>query len=89
MLLNIKRYLVQHQRTSIRDLALHFDTEQDAMRGMLEPWIKKGKVRKCETATTCGGCSDGCPSTSDGEMEVYEWVEEKLQFSALNRTATP
>jgi len=80
MLLDIKRYLIERQNTSLRDLALHFNTEQNAMRGMLEPWIKKGKIRKAPPATTCGGCSEGCPSTNEGEMEVYEWTEKTVRF---------
>ena len=78
MLLDIKHYMMQRQQTSLRDLALHFHTDVDAMRGMLQPWINKGKVRKCAALTTCSGCSDGCLSASEGEMEIYAWVENPL-----------
>ena len=82
MLLEIKHYLIERHQTSLRDLALHFNTDLDAMRGMLEPWINKGKVRKCAAETICGGCSEGCAAASEGEMEVYEWVEHSIKFNA-------
>ncbi len=73
MLLDIKRYLMERQRVSLQDLALHFDTDTDAMRGMLGTWIRKGNVTKCD-AVACGGCSSSC-STAQNE-EAYEWHEK-------------
>ena len=73
MLLDIKRYLMERQRVSLQDLALHFDTDADAMRGMLATWIRKGKISKCD-AVACGGCSSSC-STAQNE-EAYEWREK-------------
>jgi len=73
MLLDIKRYLMERQRVSLQDLALHFDTDADAMRGMLDTWIRKGKVTKCD-AVACAGCSSSC-STAQQE-EAYEWREK-------------
>jgi ferredoxin len=80
MLLDIKRYLMERQRVSLQDLALHFDTDDDAMRGMLATWIRKGKVSKCD-AVACGGCSSSC-STAQNE-EAYEWREKLVEAIRL------
>lgn len=72
ILSEIKRYFKQQKCLALQDLALHFDTHPDAMRGMLEHWIRKGKLRKevVRQGCTCSGCSK-CDSAS---LEMYEWV---------------
>lgn len=70
MLLDIKRYITLRGRVSLRDLALHFDADPEALRGMLEKWISKGHLVKCD-AIDCGGCASSCPSARE---EAYEWV---------------
>lgn len=71
MLSHIKHYLICHKRRTLNDLALHFDIEPDAMRGMLEQWIRKGRVNRTDLCTcdgyTCAGC---CKAIA---MEIYEW----------------
>ncbi len=79
MLLDIKRYLMKHQRVSLQDLVLHFDTDADAMRGMLDAWIKKGKVTKCD-AMACSGCSSSCSAAQ--QEDAYEW-NEKMNNEAI------
>jgi putative ferrous iron transport protein C len=71
ILSEIKRYLQERKHATLSDLAIHFDTEPEAMRGMLEQWIKKGRVSKFQTRTACKrGCSScGC----DAAPEVYSW----------------
>ncbi len=81
MLLDIKAYMQQRQHVSLRDLALHFDADPEAIRGMLDKWIEKGRVRKCSTAA-CGGCASNC-STRQQE-EAYEWVELPQRFIQIN-----
>jgi len=72
ILSEIKRYLMKHKRVTLGDLAVHFDSEPDAMRGMLEQWIRKGKVLKAEFQGTCGStCSKCC---CDSAVEIYEWT---------------
>jgi hypothetical protein len=46
ILSEIKRYLVEHKQATLGDLAIHFDTDPEAMRGMLEQWIQRGRVLK-------------------------------------------
>ena len=70
ILSEIKRYLALHRRVPIADLVNRFEVEPDALRGMLDIWIDKGKVRRTAIEGTCGGCSK-CAAFA---MEVYEWT---------------
>ena len=72
ILSDVKRYLSKNTRMTLSDLSVHFDTEPDAMRGMLENWVRKGKVRKHNAD---GGCSKGCGKCGNTTaMEIYEWI---------------
>ena len=72
ILSEIKHYLMKQKRVTLGDLALHFDTESEAMRGMLEQWIRKGRVLKSEVQASCNKtCSKGCDASA---MEIYEWT---------------
>ena len=69
----IKRYLVQRKIAPLHDIAMHFDMEPDAIRGMIEHWLRKGKVRRHqETGCQSGGCCGGC---GEHVKEVYEWLQ--------------
>ncbi|HDN26665.1 MAG TPA: hypothetical protein ENG03_06145, partial [Thioploca sp.] len=46
ILTELKSYLVENKRAVLKDLAHHFETTPDAVKGMLEHWIRKGKVRR-------------------------------------------
>ncbi len=72
ILSEIKYYLMKHKRVTIGDLALHFDTETEAMRGMLEQWIRKGRVLKLDVQASCNKtCSKCCDASA---MEIYKWT---------------
>ena len=71
LLRDIRDYLKQRKHASLSDLTVHFATQPDAMRGMLEQWIVRGKVRRC-SAVACEGCSSRCDAAPG---ESYEWVE--------------
>jgi len=74
ILSDLKQYLMAHKAVSLSDIATHFDTEPDAMRGMLKQWIRKGKVRKTDIQADCSvGCST-CMSCDAAAMEIYEWI---------------
>ena len=71
ILSEIKNYLSERGSATLSDLSLHFDTPPDAMRGMLEQWVRKGKARKKEMGPRCSGCNH-CSAASD---EAYEWID--------------
>lgn len=69
ILQQLQAYLRQHSQTSLQELACHFQIEADALRGMLYPLIRKGRVRKLE-GKKCGTCHHCAPES----LELYEWI---------------
>ena len=73
MILNdIRRYLEQRGQASLGDIARHLDADPEAVRGMLEHWMRKGRVRRHLAGTACGGCSQ-CEGAT---LEIYEWLDD-------------
>jgi len=72
ILADIRDYLQQRGQCSLSDIALHFDTDADAVRGMLAIWIKKGKVEKRAATASCGASCQSCDPTT---TEMYYWLE--------------
>lgn len=72
ILADIKTYLQERGRAPLSDIALHLKSDPDAVRGMLERWIRKGKVRKLLARASCNSSCKVCdPSTT----EIYEWLD--------------
>ncbi len=73
ILRRLRRYLQLHRRATLGDLALHFDVAPAAMRGMLDTWLRKGRVRELAYEATCNtSCPTACDDTA---MTIFEWVE--------------
>lgn len=72
VLSELRNYLQENRRVLLVDLANRFNTDPDALRGMLKKWVSKGKVRKVSGAT---GCSNGCCKCDPATLELYEWLE--------------
>lgn len=70
ILADLKDYLRQNRRAALRDMALRFDVDPDAVRGMLDKWMQKGKVRKLPAGTAC---DNGCCKCDPMATEIYEW----------------
>lgn len=73
MLADIRRYFMTRRKATLADLALHFDSDPDAMRGMLAQWIRKGRVVKSDLSACCSHTCSGCCSKT--AMELYEWKQ--------------
>ena len=73
ILSEMRDYLHNQKRASIKDIALHFEMDADATRGLLAVWIKKGKIKN----TTAGGpaCGTSCCQCDPLVTEIYEWIE--------------
>ena len=71
ILSDIKRYLMRCGQASLGDIALHLDAQPDAVRGMLEQWMRKGRVRRHLATSACGGSCTRCNPSS---TEIYEWI---------------
>ena len=73
LLTDIKSYMVTRRRVSLDDLGLHFTVEPNAMRGLMETWIAKGRARRIGDQLPCGTCGK-CESAT---TEIYEWLDDK------------
>ena len=71
ILSELRYYLREEQRVTLHDLVVHFNTDADALRGMLETWIKKGKVKRLSPNANCG---TGCCKCDPTLTELYEWT---------------
>jgi hypothetical protein len=74
ILSRVRDYLKQRGQCTLSDIALHFDTDADAVRGMLDVWIKKGKVERRYATASCG---TSCQSCDPAATEVYVWKASK------------
>ncbi|MCK4674430.1 MAG: FeoC-like transcriptional regulator [Gammaproteobacteria bacterium] len=81
ILADIRNYLKQRGQCTLSDIALHFDTSADAVRGMLDIWIRKGKVKKRLATDSCG---TSCQSCDPATTEVYLWSEQMTKSSTEN-----
>lgn len=70
MLTALKAYLVDRRTVSLNEIARRFAIDPEALRPMLDLWIRKGKVRRSGGAR-CGSCVSCAPA----DLEFYEWVE--------------
>ena len=73
-LITLRDYLQRHGRTRLGDLAIHFNTQVDAVRFALIEWERRGRVRKLNEEGACASsCGGGC--CGGGKQDIsYEWV---------------
>ena len=84
MLGDIKRYIKQRKSVNLNDLVLHFQTSPDAMKGMLDKWIKKGKATVMVSERACNGCTACEPSLE----EYYEWCDSSSRSNTIIASST-
>ncbi len=77
--IQVKQYLQARGSAPMSDLVNRFDCDAGAILGILDFWIRKGKVRtvagQAGCATVCSGCSGGSCGTPE-LSSVYIWVEQ-------------
>jgi hypothetical protein len=71
ILTQVRDYLKQHDQAPLRDMALTFQMEPEALKPLLEHWMHKGKVEKLPEGTPCQGCSSCAPQS----IEIYRWID--------------
>jgi len=69
ILSEVRAYLAERKRAPLSDLQLRFNAQPDALRGMLQHLIRKGRVREI-SGKSCDGCCKCAPET----LEIYEWL---------------
>ena len=72
ILAEVRNYLAERKRVTLRDLVYRFEVDAEALRGMLAMLQRKGKVRQLPSESGCGARCDKCDATS---LELFEWVE--------------
>ncbi|MGK7928600.1 MAG: FeoC-like transcriptional regulator [Spirulina sp.] len=72
ILTDVQQYLSAMKRVSLAQLEVRFCMDGDALRGMLDRLVRKGRVRK-NIGEKCSHCGS-CPPEM---MEFYEWIEEE------------
>ena len=50
ILAELKPYLIQRRRADLTDLSARFEIDCDALRGMLQTWVARGRVRRLEAS---------------------------------------
>jgi hypothetical protein len=70
LLTDVKSYLAACGQASLNDLAMHFTMDPQAMKGILDTWIAKGRARRVSDRLPCGSCGK-CESS---KTDIYEWV---------------
>jgi predicted transcriptional regulator len=81
MILNeIQNYLSHQGRASLAQMQVHFGIHADALRGMLNRLIRKGRVQKLPTPKRCHHCVD----CSQESLEFYEWITDE-PAAAINQ----
>ncbi|BAQ67330.1 hypothetical protein CCR90_00630 [Rhodovulum sulfidophilum] len=80
VLSDIRSYCAETGQVSLQELANRFDTDPEAIRGMVEVLVQKGMLR-CLTETPEGGCGKGCCGCTNScaplagmSDAVYQWV---------------
>ena len=71
ILSNLRSYLKERKSVTLRDLMLHFDTDAEALRGMLQILIAKNYVQKVALQEACVTSCCKCDSTL---IEIYEFL---------------
>lgn len=70
ILSQVREYIRERGNATLSDVALHFDAEPEAVRGMLEIWINKGKIHRQSATENCGSSCNSCDSAA---IEIYSW----------------
>ncbi len=74
ILAELRDYLHERGQSSLQDMALHFDSEPDALRGMLEHWIRKGMIQRRGASASCGNSGGSCIQCDPATVEIYVWI---------------
>ncbi len=69
LLSQLNAYFAEHKRACMADLAAHFDAQPEALRGMLDLLIAKGRIKRIRAQINCGACSKCDPQ----QLEIYQW----------------
>lgn len=70
MLLQISHYIAKQGVVSTQQLTREFHLDSAALQPMLDIWVRKGKIKKCEEKTGCASACFKCRTPP----EYYEFI---------------
>ncbi len=80
MLSAIRRYMEERPTATLADVAAHVGADTDAVRGMIDHWIRKGRIGVVPLER--GACTQCDPAT----IETYRWLGK---HDGAEPTSTP
>ena len=72
ILSDLRNFMQEKRRVTLNELVLHFQVDANALRGMLNKWINKGKVKQSPVSNNCG---TSCCKCDPLLTEIYEWID--------------
>jgi len=70
ILTELQGYVRRRERVSLAELSTAFGAQPDALRGMLDRLVAKGRIRRLQRPARCAGCTI-CPREA---LEFYAWA---------------
>jgi len=83
ILSQLRDYVRARGEVNLQDLALHFEAEPDAVRGMLARWVAKGLIEKRMIDPACGLTCSQC------RQETVEWYVWRGDPDRRNTAPSP
>lgn len=68
----LRTYVKEHRHVTLTDLAIHFQSDPQAIKAAMQTWIKKGVVNATQAEA---GCSKGCCKCKTEDITIYQWLE--------------
>ena len=78
ILQEVKQYVKKREQVSLQDIAIHFDKEPETVRGILDFWVRKGRIKLKSQAPSCSG---NCRCNANQPQEVYQWNPQLVDVS--------
>ncbi len=72
ILSEVRDYLKERGQATLLDVALHFDIDPETARGMLDVWVRKGRIHQERATASCGSSCSQCDTAA---TEIYVWGE--------------
>lgn len=73
-LIELKQHLQTVRIATLAGLCAIFKMEPTTIQPMLDFWIKKGVLRRCQNPTNCQSACSSCLQCGIQKNDYYEWV---------------
>ena len=70
----IRDFLRMHGQASLADIARQVNADPEAVRAMVEVWVKKGQATRLLMSNKCG---THCRQCDSAQMEIYIWNDPR------------